>query len=121
MFEVLPMYNVHSYFSLKNLGKKVYIIHSIIRKMFKLFKITEIYLPPPTHVSGFAFGGFRYPWSLEVQKYLSGGFNAAPRSTTDEEKDYQDMICLGGKSGPFSHRRTAQSLSLQGFLLGSLA
>ena len=49
------MYNVHSYFSLKNLGEKVHIKHSIICKMFKLFKITEIYLPPPTHVSGFAF------------------------------------------------------------------
>ena len=27
---VLPMYNVHPYFSLKNLGKNVYIIHSKI-------------------------------------------------------------------------------------------
>ena len=30
---------------------------------------------------------------------VSGGFNAAPRSTMDEEKDYQDMICLGRKGG----------------------
>ena len=30
---------------------------------------------------------------------LLGGFNAAPWSTTDEEKDYQDMICLGRKGG----------------------
>ena len=33
---------------------------------------------------------------------MSGGFNAAPRSTMDEEKDYQDKICLGGKGGRFS-------------------
>ena len=53
--------------------------------------------------------------------YLSGGFNAALRSATDEEKDYQDMICLGRKGGRFSQRRRAQSLSLQGLLLGSFA
>ena len=28
---IIPMYNVHPYFSLKNLGKKVRIIHSKIR------------------------------------------------------------------------------------------
>ena len=33
---------------------------------------------------------------------MLGGFNAAPRSATDEEKDYQDMICLGRKGGRFS-------------------
>ena len=38
---------------------------------------------------------------------LSGGFNAAPRSATDEEKDYQGMICLGRKGGCFSQRRRA--------------
>ena len=52
---------------------------------------------------------------------LSGGFNASPRSTTDEEKDYQDVICLGRKGGHFSQRGRAQSLSLQGLLLGSFA
>ena len=31
--------------------------------------------------------------------HLSGGFNAAPWSAMDEEKDYQDMICLGRKGG----------------------
>ena len=39
-------------------------------------------------------------------KYMSGGFNAAPPpatgSATDEEKHYQDMICLGRKGGHFS-------------------
>ena len=54
-------------------------------------------------------------------RLLSGGFNAAPQSATDEEKDYQDKICLGGKGGRFSQRRRAQSLSLQGLLLGSFA
>ena len=50
-------------------------------------------------------------WSVQVPKILRslssahsgrqmlGGFNAAPRSATDEEKDYQDMICLGRKGG----------------------
>ena len=33
---------------------------------------------------------------------MLGGFNAAPRSATDEEKDCQDMICLGRKGGHFS-------------------
>ena len=28
---ILSMYNVHSYFSLKNLGKKVHVIHGKIR------------------------------------------------------------------------------------------
>ena len=74
-------------------------------------------------------------WSVQVPKILrsravplslfgrqmSGGFNAAPQSATDEEKDYQDVICLGRKGGRFSQRRTAQSLSLQGLLLGSFA
>ena len=50
---------------------------------------------------------------------MSGGFNVAPWSAMDEEKDYQDMICLGRKGGHFSQRRRAQSLSLQGLLLGS--
>ena len=57
---------------------------------------------------------------LKYNKML-GGFNTAPRSATDEEKDYQDMICLGRKGGRFSQRRRAQSLSLQGLLLGSFA
>ena len=30
----IPMYNVHPYFSLKNLGKKVHIIHGKIRYLF---------------------------------------------------------------------------------------
>ena len=72
-------------------------------------------------------------WSVQVPKILRslssahsgrqmlGGFNAALRSATDEEKDYQDMICLGRKGGRFSQRRRAQSLSLQGLLLGSFA
>ena len=54
-----------------------------------------------------------------IYSIMSGGFNAASRSTTDEEKDYQDMICLGRKGRCFSQRRRAQSLSLQGLLLGS--
>ena len=33
---------------------------------------------------------------------MSGDFNAAPPSDKDEEKDYQDMICLGRKGGRFS-------------------
>ena len=35
---------------------------------------------------------------------MSGGFKAALRSATDEEKDYQDMICLGRKGVRFSQR-----------------
>ena len=31
-----------------------------------------------------------------------GGFNTAPRSATDEEKNYQDMICLERRGGRFS-------------------
>ena len=49
---------------------------------------------------------------------VSGGFNAAPQSATDEEQDYQDMILLGRRGGPFSQRRRARSLFLNGFLLG---
>ena len=30
---------------------------------------------------------------------LSGSFNTVPRSAMGEEKDYQDMICLGRKGG----------------------
>ena len=67
-------------------------------------------------------------WNINTIEYysatskdeiLSGGFNAALLSATDEEKDYQDMICLGRKGGRFSQRGRAQSLSLQGLLLGS--
>ena len=47
--------------------------------------------------------------------HLSGGFNAAPWSAMDEEKDYQDMICLGRRGGQFSQRRRAQSLPSMGF------
>ena len=36
------------------------------------------------------------------QQCMLGGFNAAPWSAMDEEKDYQDMICLGRKGGRFS-------------------
>ena len=44
---VLPMYNVHPYFSLKNLGKKVSIIHgkiwySVSISFMKLKKIVSI-------------------------------------------------------------------------------
>ena len=56
-------------------------------------------------------------WSVQVPKILrslfrapdvgEGGFKAAPRSATDEEKDYQDMICLGRKGGRFSQREKA--------------
>ena len=52
---------------------------------------------------------------------LSGGFNSAPGSAMDEGKDYQDMICLGRKGGQSLKGRRAQSLSLQGLLLGSFA
>ena len=31
VFQALPMYNAHPYFSLKNLGKNVHIIHGKIR------------------------------------------------------------------------------------------
>ena len=50
-------------------------------------------------------------WNINTIEYysatskdeiLSGGFNAALLSATDEEKDYQDMICLGRKGGRFS-------------------
>ena len=43
----------------------------------------------------------KYPWLVEKKwcHEVSGGFNAAPWSATDEEKDYQDMICLGRKGG----------------------
>ena len=42
-------------------------------------------------------GTLHWGWSL------SGVFNAAPPgSATAEEKDYQDMICLGRKGGRFS-------------------
>ena len=44
---------------------------------------------------------------LELYIYncvLSGALRQPPGSTTDEEKDYQDMICLGRKGGRFSQR-----------------
>ena len=50
-----------------------------------------------------------------------GALTQPSGSAMDEEKDYQDMICLGRKGGRFSQRRRAQSLSLQGLLLGSFA
>ena len=50
-----------------------------------------------------------------------GALMQPPRSAMDEEKDYQDMICLGRKGGHFSQRGRAQSLSLYGLLLGSFA
>ena len=50
---------------------------------------------------------------------MLGGFNTAPQSATDEEKDYQDMTCLGRKGSRLSQRVRAQSLSLYGLLLGS--
>ena len=45
---------------------------------------------------------------------MLGAFNAAPRSTTDEAKDYQDLICLGRKGGRFSQRRRAKLRAKQG-------
>ena len=33
---VLPMYNAHAYFSLKNLGKKMHIIHGKIWYIYSL-------------------------------------------------------------------------------------
>ena len=50
-------------------------------------------------------------WSVQVLKILRslfwapdvrGALTQPPGSATDEEKDYQDMICLGRKGGRFS-------------------
>ena len=41
---VLPMYNVHSYFYLKNLGKKIHIIHSKIWYLLLVPSSGEPYL-----------------------------------------------------------------------------
>ena len=38
---VLPMYNAHPYFSLKNLGKKVHIIHSRTQSTYS--QVPQIY------------------------------------------------------------------------------
>ena len=35
-------------------------------------------------------------------RFCRGALSQPPGSTTDEEKDYQDMICLGRKGGRFS-------------------
>ena len=39
--------------------------------------------------------------TVENSIELLGDFNTAPQSAMDEEKDYQDMICLGRKGGRF--------------------
>ena len=37
---LLPMYNVHPYFSLKDLGKKVHIIHGQVRFIHGCFALS---------------------------------------------------------------------------------
>ena len=51
---------------------------------------------------------FIYLFAMEIlyilwiwPQHCRGGFNAAPQYATDEEKDYQEMICLGRKGGRF--------------------
>ena len=59
-------------------------------------------------------------WSVQDLKILrslfgrqmSGGFNAAPWSAMDEEKDYQDMISLRRKGGHFSQGEKGPRASL---------
>ena len=75
-------------------------------------------------------------WSVQVPKILrplsgapvpcsgrqmSGGFNAAPWSAMDEEKDYQDMICLGRKGDRFSQGEKGPEPFSPWDLLGSFA
>ena len=50
-------------------------------------------------------------------KVCRGALTQAPGSATDEEKDYQDMICLGRKGGCFSQgEKVPQPLSPGAFI-----
>ena len=57
-----------------------------------------------SHIEGLGLQHTNYEAGYTIPYIIGcrGALTQPPSSTTDEEKDYQDMICLGRKGGCFS-------------------